>query len=172
MQHTHQDLLRESYFVKGCFFFSWHKLNAQHLIPFTFDSLRSKDFAEIFTKSQSRLYSFGLSFSFFLCCFPLEKDKSNQIIPNFPSCSPNPSSRKPYKTIALSSPLAPHPMPPVFILSLFIRFSASVQSQTSQPLTWVKRRKWAFGPGGTVYKELVRFQRRFEVSSTQETVCH
>ena len=63
-------------------------------------------------------------------------------------------------------------MPLHFILLLFIRFSASVKNQTSQPLSWVKRRKWAFGPGGTVYKELVRFQRCFEVSSTQETVCH
>lgn len=60
----------------------------------------------------------------------------------------------------------------VFIFSLFIRCSASVQSQTSQPLRWVKRRKWAFGPGSAVYKELVRFQQRFDVSSTQETVCH
>lgn len=137
-----------------------------------------KFLVEIFTKSQSRLSSFGFSFSSLLCCFPLEKDKGNQITLNFPLCSPKtppPQKKKERTTLKQSHSLYhQHPthMPLLFILSLFIRFSASVQSQTSQPLSWVKRRKWAFGPDGTVYKELVRFQQCFEVSSTQETVCH
>lgn len=79
--------------------------------------------------------------------------------------TPPPPSPPSVLTLKTISP-APHPAPPqlVSILSLGARFSASVQSQTSQPLSGVKRRKWAFGPGGPVYKELVGFRRHFDVS--------
>lgn len=95
--------------------------------------------------------------------FYLQRKKKNTPIKvNFSKYLPIPLPRPPLVTI-LDATYHPPTSPLLFSLSPHSSLSASAKSQTSQPLSWVKRRKRAFRPGSPVYKELVGFLRPFEV---------